>query len=240
MPTFVGRDSSGSIVPTELAYVSTLKTNQYCVRTGPEKFDTTGLPRYYADVVVADIKGTWLVNQWTSDSEGVVIEDVAQNILMQSNRAGNTNGRRISLPKFALGPLFTALNNKLPGEPGPDLADERVLLGERVLGCVVVRDHLLVHERGPAQLVTSPAKIVDGKPVPDKSSFGLSIKMHNAFYIDTVDYHGLPQQSSTGMMIPARNRAEGQAHEVERDRGYERHLEHLRDHGQRHPHPDEH
>jgi len=52
--------------------------------------------------------------------------------------------------------------------------------------------------------ITCNAKMIEGKPTPDKTSYGLSIKMHNAFSIDTVDYHGPPQQGSTGMTVPAR------------------------------------
>ncbi|KAH8156705.1 hypothetical protein CIB48_g11546 [Xylaria polymorpha] len=231
---FVGRDSNGSIVPTELAYVSTLTPEHYCIGTGPEKFDTTGSPRYYADVVVADINGNWLVNQWTS--EGVVIEGVAQNILMQTNRVGNTSGRRIGhhfarigLPKFAFGPLFTTLNTNFGGTLSQisqtngyywmnaswgvsSFAATFSYMDETGLRKVSSLVDVMRMLNGKSSLclgtiaisVTCPAKMTDGKPTPDKTSFGLSIKMHNAFHIDTVDYHGPPQQGSTGMMVPAR------------------------------------
>jgi len=51
--------------------------------------------------------------------------------------------------------------------------------------------------------ITCNAKMVDGKPVADRTSYGLSVKMYNAFSVNVVDYHGPPQQGSTGMMIPA-------------------------------------
>lgn len=109
---FVGREENGGIVPTENAYFSTLNPSQHCIGVGPEKYD--------ADVVVADIEGNWLVNQWTS--EGVIIEGVAQNVLMQQNRPGNTSGRRIGyhfakigLPADAFAPLFSTLSSKYDG-----------------------------------------------------------------------------------------------------------------------------
>lgn len=40
--------------------------------------------------------------------------------------------------------------------------------------------------------ITCSAKMVDGKPVPEKSSFGLSVKLYNAFNVQIVDYHGPP------------------------------------------------
>jgi hypothetical protein len=52
--------------------------------------------------------------------------------------------------------------------------------------------------------ITNPVKMVDGKPTPDTSNHGLSVKLHNAFCIEMVDYHGPPQQGSTGLTIPAR------------------------------------
>lgn len=231
---YVGRDETGTIVPTEKAYVSTLDPSTYCIGIGPEKYDVTGSPRYYADVVVADINGNWLANQWTS--EGIIIEGVAQNVLMQQNRPGNTSGRRIGhhfarigLPAYAFGPVFNTLGSKYEGcmsqvtstkgyywlnaswgvtsfsatfsyrsESGiqnvTNLVDVmRMLNGKSslCLGTVAIS-------------LTCPAKMIDGKPVPDKSSYGLSVKMHNAFGVDVVDFHGPSQQGSTGLTVPAR------------------------------------
>lgn len=107
-------------MPTEKAYISTLDASRYCIGTGPEKYDTTGSPRYYSDMVVADIRGEWLVNQWTS--EGVVIDGVAQNILMQQNRPGNTRAagscstsRGLVCPRTPSAPCSTPWARKYEG-----------------------------------------------------------------------------------------------------------------------------
>lgn len=52
--------------------------------------------------------------------------------------------------------------------------------------------------------ITCPAKIVDGKPIPNRIGFGLSVKLHSAFGVKIVNYHAPPQQGSTGMMVPSR------------------------------------
>ncbi len=232
---FVGRDANGSIVPTEKAYLSSLDPSRYCIGLGPEKFDTTGSPRYYADVVVADINGEWLVNQWTS--EGVVIEGVAPAVLMQANRPGNTSGRRIGihfarigLPAHAFGPLFNTLGQKFPGCLSQVTSTDgyywmnaswgvssfsatfSYINADGKTGSTNSLSDVMKMLDGKSSLclgtvaisITCNAKMVDGKPTADKSSFGLSIKMHNAFGVNVVDYHGPPQQGSTGMMIPAR------------------------------------
>ncbi|KIW76843.1 hypothetical protein Z517_09287 [Fonsecaea pedrosoi CBS 271.37] len=65
--------------------------DQYCIGLGPQKYDTTGSPRYYYANVVdkVDINGNWLVNQRTSEGVvRVVIECVSHNLLMQQNRTG--------------------------------------------------------------------------------------------------------------------------------------------------------
>ncbi|KAL8900920.1 MAG: hypothetical protein Q9207_005453 [Kuettlingeria erythrocarpa] len=43
--------------------------------------------------------------------------------------------------------------------------------------------------------ITCSAKSEGDKLVPDTSSCGLSIKLHNVFGVQVVDYHGPPQQS---------------------------------------------
>ncbi|KAL9122243.1 MAG: hypothetical protein Q9187_001195 [Circinaria calcarea] len=231
---FVGKDQNGSIVPTEKAYVSSLDPSQYCIGTGPEKYDVTGSPRYYSDVVVADINGQWLINQWTS--EMVVIEGVAQNVLMQTNRTGNQSGRRIGyhfarvgLPKMAFGPLFYTMSTQFPGVMAQIAETEGYYWTNASWGVSsfqgtfaymsengIQRTTNLVDVmrmlNGKSSLalatlaisITCPAKMVDGKPVADRSAFGLSIKLHNAFGYEVVDYHGPPQQGSTGMMVPSR------------------------------------
>lgn len=231
---YVGRDANGSIVPTEEAYASSLDPSMYCIGTGPEKYDVTGSPRYYSDVVVADINGQWLINQWTS--EGVVIEGVAQNVLMQQNRTGNQSGRRIGyhfarigLPKMAFGPLFYTLASNFPGviaQVSPTdgyywmnaswgVSSFQGTFAYNTDNGVAKTTNLVDVMRmlsGMSSLclatlaisITCPAKMVDGKPVADKTAFGLSVKLHNAFHIDKVDYHGPPQQGSTGMMVPSR------------------------------------
>ena len=241
---YVGRDPTGSIVPTELAYVSELDPNSYCIGTGQPKYDITGSPKHYMDAVIADRQGRWLLSQWTS--EWVVIEGVAPDVLMrqhrngsatQSNRKIGINFARIGLPKMAFGALFNTLSANYPAimtqvtetrgyywmnaswgvssfsatfsfidEDGkvqstnalPDVM--RMLNGKSslCLGTVAIS-------------VTCTAKMVDGKPVADKSSYGLSVKMHNAFSVNVVDYHGPPQQGATGMTIPARIAQKAQA-----------------------------
>ncbi|XP_044715185.1 uncharacterized protein HRG_11162 [Hirsutella rhossiliensis] len=239
---FVGRDESGTIVPTENAYLSSLDPTRYCIGIGPEKYDTTGSPRYYADVVVADMSGEWLVNQWTS--EGIIVEGVAQNVMMQKSRVGNTSGRRIGfhfarigLPAYAFGPLFNTLGKKFDG----CLSQVTATTGYywmnaswgvssfsatfsymnddgRIQSTNALNDVMMMLNGKSAMClgtiavsVTCNAKMIDGKPTPDKSSYGLSIKIHNAFSVAVVDYHGPPQQGATGMMIPARIAQKAQA-----------------------------
>lgn len=60
---FVGKDSTGSIVPTEDAYVTVLDPSAHCIGTGPIKFDMTRSPKYYTDAVIADINSSWLLSQ---------------------------------------------------------------------------------------------------------------------------------------------------------------------------------
>jgi len=52
--------------------------------------------------------------------------------------------------------------------------------------------------------ITCPAKSDKEKMVPDMESYGLSIKLHNAFGVNIMDFHGPPQQGSAYMMIPER------------------------------------
>ncbi|KAH9827498.1 hypothetical protein Tdes44962_MAKER09692 [Teratosphaeria destructans] len=52
--------------------------------------------------------------------------------------------------------------------------------------------------------LTCPSKLEGDRQVPDRTSYGLSVKIHNAFGVDVVDFHGPPQQGSTGMIIPSR------------------------------------
>lgn len=47
-------------------------------------------------------------------------------------------------------------------------------------------------------------KMIDSKLAPDKSSFRLSIKMHNAFRMDIIKLYGLPRQEPTGLTVPNR------------------------------------
>lgn len=84
------------------------------------KFDGTGSPRFYTEVVLVGAVGTWLLNQWTS--ENVVLEGVALRVLQAADRQGNTAGRRIGyyfahigLLKYLFGPLFGMLNKNCPG-----------------------------------------------------------------------------------------------------------------------------
>ena len=231
---FVRRDNSGSIVPTEKAYVSSLEPSQYCIGAGPEKYDVTGSPRYYSDVVVADIRGNWLINQWTS--EFVVIEGVAQNVLMQTNTTGNQSGRRIGhhfvrvgLPKIGFGPLFYTINAELPGVMAQvsetegyywmnaswGVSSSQGTFAYRTESGITKTTNLVDVMKmlnGMSSLclatlaisITRPARMVDGKPVAAKTGFGLSVKLHNAFGVERVDYRGPPQQGSTGMMVPTR------------------------------------
>ncbi|KAF4981543.1 hypothetical protein FZEAL_2668 [Fusarium zealandicum] len=117
---YVGHDESGTLMPTEKTYASDLSPIEYVIGIGPDKLDVTGSPTFYADVVIAEVNETWLSNQWTS--EGIVIDDVAANVLMQQNRAGNTSGRRtgqqftrIGLSAYAFGPLFYTPESKFEG-----------------------------------------------------------------------------------------------------------------------------
>ena len=231
---FVMIDENNTVVPTEKAYVSTLTPDQYCVGIGPPKYDITGSPRFYADAVIADMKGSWLVNQWTS--EMVVIEGVANNVLMQTNRTGNISGRRIGyhfarigLPKFAFGPLFNTLNQNFPGTSAHISQSEGYLWMNASWGVAsfpgtfsymtengiqktssLIEAMRVINGRSSLCLgtiaisITTPAKMVDGTPTMETSGFGLSVKLHNAFNIDIVDFHGPPQQGSTGMMISKR------------------------------------
>ena len=118
---FVTTDISGSIVPTERAYVSRLDPHQYCIGTGPANYyDVIGPPSYYSDIVVADITSNWMINQWTSES--VVIERVARNVLTKTKQTVKQGGRgighhfaRVGLPKTAFGPLFHTMMAHFPG-----------------------------------------------------------------------------------------------------------------------------
>ena len=136
---------------------------------------------------------------------------------------------RVGLPKYAFGPLFSTLAASYPGtmaqisqtegyywmnaswgvssfngtfaymcdngvEKLSNLVDVMRMLAGRLSLCLGTL----------AISITCPAKMVDGKPTMDTSSYGLSVKLHNAFHIDTVDYHRPPQQGLTGMTIPSR------------------------------------
>ncbi|KAK6436905.1 hypothetical protein LTR95_006909 [Oleoguttula sp. CCFEE 5521] len=147
----------------------------------------------------------------------------------QSNRRIGINFARIGLPKLSFGPLFNTLSQNFPGimssiieTPGyywmnaswgvssfaatfaymedgqlkktSNLGDVmRMLGGKSSLALATV-----------AISITCASKQEGERQVPDKSSFGLSVKLHNAFGVNIVDYHGPPQQGSTGMMIPKR------------------------------------
>ncbi|KAK5162690.1 uncharacterized protein LTR77_011243 [Saxophila tyrrhenica] len=148
----------------------------------------------------------------------------------QNNRRIGVNFARIGLPKLAFGPLFNSLSENYPGVMGQivqtpgyywtnaswgvssfaatfsymdgdgqfrktsNLSDVmRMLGGKSSLSLATV-----------AISITCPSKSEGDRQVPDKSTHGLSIKLHNAFGVSVVDYHGPPQQGATGMMIPKR------------------------------------
>lgn len=54
---FGGRDESGTIVPAEKAYTSSLDPSQYIIGIGPETFDVTGSARFYADIDIVQSNG---------------------------------------------------------------------------------------------------------------------------------------------------------------------------------------
>lgn len=231
---FVGKDTDGSIVPQEEAYVSSLDPSTYCIGKGPGKFDITGSPRCYTDLVVVDVQGRWLLNQWTS--EWIVIEGVSPQVLMQTGRAGNQSNRRIGhhfarigLPKLAFGPLFGTLQGKYSEVTSTLVETEGYYWTNASWGVsqfsgsysymtengVKRTSHLSDVMRmlnGKSALclatvaisLTVPAKSEGGKFVAEQGPHGLSIKLHNAFGVEEVDYHGPPQQGSTGMMVPSR------------------------------------
>jgi hypothetical protein len=112
-------------------------------RTGPDKYDTTGGPRYHTRLAIADTTGSWLPSQWTS--KGVVIEGVARSVMMQQGRQGNDSNKRkgrhfarIGLPKYASGPLFN--RQRLQGIPTGGVP--RLLLGQRIVGRVDIHSDL--------------------------------------------------------------------------------------------------
>lgn len=231
---FVGRDDDGSIVPTENAYFSNIGPDKYVIGTGPEKYDVTGSPRHYTDLVMADVNGQWLVNQWVS--EGIIIEGVSQQVLMQQGRQGNTSNRRIGhhfarigLPKYAFGPVFNTIRSNWDGALAKvsettgyywvnaswGVSSFNAVFSYMTKDGVAKTTSLpevmrMLNGKSSISLatiaisLTCASKMIEGKPVPDTSSYGLSIKLHNAPGIDVVDYHGPPQQGSTGMLIPAR------------------------------------
>ncbi|KAG8165344.1 hypothetical protein KVR01_005619 [Diaporthe batatas] len=107
---FIGRDANWPIVPAEKDYLSSLDATQYYIGVNPEKYNTTSTPSCYVDIVVADIKGKWLVNQWTS--EGVRRpRGRGPERLMQIGY----HFARIGLPAYAFGPLFTIIGQKYDG-----------------------------------------------------------------------------------------------------------------------------
>jgi len=148
---------------------------------------------------------------------------------LQSNRRIGVHFARIGLPKMAFGPLFNTLSANYPGimsgivetrgyywmnaswgvssfsatfayvdkdgfKKTTNLSDVMRMLGGKsslCLGTVAIS-------------ITCGSKTEGNKQVMDTSSFALSVKLHNVFNVDTVDYHGPPQQGSTGMMIPSK------------------------------------
>jgi hypothetical protein len=90
---FVGRESSGSTIHTERTYLSAMDPSEYCLGIGPEKYDTTGSPRYCSNVVVGDISGNWLVNR--AGNIGLD-ERFLRSILPQGYKMSNTTAIRTS------------------------------------------------------------------------------------------------------------------------------------------------
>ena len=86
---YVGRDDNGSIVPQEAAYISSLDPTKYCVGTGPGKFDSTGSPRFYKDLVVADFEGRWLLNQLFKGTDQDVHPKLTASASSYIHQAGN-------------------------------------------------------------------------------------------------------------------------------------------------------
>ncbi len=48
-------DGGFTIARTEKVDISNLEPSEYCLSTRSQKYDTSGSPRYYSDVPVADI-----------------------------------------------------------------------------------------------------------------------------------------------------------------------------------------
>jgi len=147
----------------------------------------------------------------------------------QSGRRIGYNFARIGLPKSSFGALFNTLAINHPGSMSSITETRGYYWTNASWGVASFSGTFAYMEDGKLQRttnlvdvmrmlngrsslclatvaisITCSAKAEREKMVPNTDSYGLSIKLHNAFGVNTVDFHGPPQQGSTGMMIPKR------------------------------------
>ncbi len=169
-------------------------------------------------MVAADINGNWLVNQWTTGR--IVIEGVAQNVLMQQKRTSNRSGRmigyhfaRVGLPQMAFGRLFNTLRTNFPRCLCPVVDTDGYHWMNASWGLSSFQGTFLYKGMAGVEKTTILANVtrmLNGtsalclgtlsrslspawpirKPTSDTSAFGLSVKPRTAFSIDVVNYHG--------------------------------------------------
>jgi len=200
---------------------------KYDITGSPKHYSDAVVAGIHGDWLLNQWTSEWVVIEGVAPD--VFMKQHRVGSATQSNRRIGINFARIGLPKLAFGPLFFSLSKNYPGimsaiietdgyywmnaswgvssfaatfaymennelKKTSNLGDVmRMLGGKSSLALATV-----------AISITCPSKREGERQIPDTTSFGLSVKLHNAFGVNVVDFHGPPQQGSTGMMIPKR------------------------------------
>ncbi|KAG5916585.1 hypothetical protein E4U61_003498 [Claviceps capensis] len=223
---YVTLDNKGAAVTREGAFLNKIPTTKYVIGMGKAKGDQkTGKIKLYSDLVM---KGRGRGHRGRPEEDlgqgpkGHPHVDGTR----EERRIGH-DFARIGLPKMYFGPLFETLRSKYPkildgisttvgyywlnaswgvtGNPGK----YRCMIGAGKMAETQKLSEVMRIFNGKSSLCQATiaistaftGKLSGSTIVKDGDACDMSIKVHNAFHIKTVDYRSPPQSSSTGFEL---------------------------------------
>ncbi|KAK1050097.1 hypothetical protein LTR74_017142 [Friedmanniomyces endolithicus] len=200
---------------------------KYDITGSPNHYSDAVVARIRGDWMLNQWTSEWVVIEGVAAD--VFMKQHRVGAATQSNHRIGINFARIGLPKLAFGPLFNTLSLNYTGIMSTiietagyywmnaswgvsSFAVTFAYMDEGVLKKTSNLSDVMRMLNGKSSLalaivaisITCPSKMEGERQIPDRSSYGLSVKLHNAFGVNFVDYHGPPQQGPTGTMIPKR------------------------------------
>jgi hypothetical protein len=200
---------------------------KYDITGSPKHYSDAVVAGIHGDWLLNQWTSEWVVIEGVAPD--VFMKQHRVGSATQSNRRIGINFARIGLPKLAFGPLFHTLSKNYPGIMSSIIETDGYYWMNASWGVSSFAATFAYMENGElkktsnlgdvmrmlggksslalatvAISITCPSKREGERQIPDTTSFGLSVKLHNAFGVNVVDFHGPPQQGSTGMMIPKR------------------------------------